>query len=188
MCARYCQELIKARLQHFPDLKQHSCQIVSKVTSADVSYATYRRKGVFPFKNVFLNPVFDWMLRLRLILNATQNETSNMKSSCPMQTQLWHTQRQLYSTGLRWGFALGVTHILGFALGNANFRVCVGFARLFRYQHVGIPNAKFSRWGFCPMRTSNVMGYALQWNIGLMLYWSRREKGASEEQLQCNKH
>ena len=29
--------------------------------------------------------------------------------------------------------------------GNANFKVHVGSARLFRYQHVGIPNAKFWR-------------------------------------------
>ena len=34
-----------------------------------------------------------------------------------MQTQLWRTQRKLYSTGPRWGFALGVTEILAFALG-----------------------------------------------------------------------
>ena len=39
---------------------------------------------------------------------------------------------------MRWGFVLGVTQILAFALGvYANFSV-------FRYQHVGIPKAKFS--------------------------------------------
>ena len=59
------------------------------------------------------------------------------------------TQRDLYSTCLCWGFTLGVIQILGFTLGdNANFKVRVGSARLFRYQHVGIPNRKFSRWGF----------------------------------------
>ena len=40
---------------------------------------------------------------------------------------MFGTQRNLYSTDLGWGFALG---------DNTNFSV-------FRYQHVGIPNAKF---------------------------------------------
>ena len=51
--------------------------------------------------------------------------------------------------------------------GNVNFRVGVGSARLFRYQHVGIPNAKFSRSGYWPTRTLNARSLALQWNIGL---------------------
>ena len=34
--------------------------------------------------------------------------------------------------------------------------------RLFRYQHIGIPNAKSSYWVSKPMRGPNV----LQWNIG----------------------
>ena len=40
-----------------------------------------------------------------------------MKSTCPMQNQLWLTQRELYSTGSRWGLALGVTQILAFSFG-----------------------------------------------------------------------
>ena len=63
-----------------------------------------------------LKSVFHWILRLRWVPNATKNETNNMKSTCPMQTQLWCTQRHLYSTCLHWGlvlaFALGVTQIL----------------------------------------------------------------------------
>ena len=39
--------------------------------------------------------------------------------------------------------------------GNANFSV-------FRYQHVGIPNAKLWRWG----SYANGNGFASQWNIG----------------------
>ena len=45
--------------------------------------------------------------------------------------------------------------------------VCVRSSRVFRYQHVGIPNAKCLRWGSKPMRRPNVNGFALQWNIGL---------------------
>ena len=42
---------------------------------------------------------------------------------------------------MHWGFALGVTQILGLALGgNANFSI-------FIYQPVGIGNAKLSHWG-----------------------------------------
>ena len=38
----------------------------------------------------------------------------------------------------------------------------VGSAMVFRYHHVGIPNAKFSRWRSIPTRGPD----ALQWNIG----------------------
>ena len=40
-------------------------------------------------------------------------------------------------------------------------------ARLFRYQHVGIPNAKSLLWGSKPMQGPNANGFVLQWNIGL---------------------
>ena len=55
---------------------------------------------------------------------------------------------------LEWGFAFrfGVG-------GKANFSV-------FRYQHVGIPNAKLWRWGSKPKRGPNANGFASQWNIG----------------------
>ena len=42
-----------------------------------------------------------------------------------MQTQLWRTQRDLYSTCSCWGLAFGVTQILGFALGVTQI---LGFA------------------------------------------------------------
>ena len=45
-------------------------------------------------------------------------------------------------------------------------RVCVGSARLFGNQYVGISNAKRSRWGSTPIRQPNASGFALQWNIG----------------------
>ena len=45
----------------------------------------------------------------------------------------------------------------------------VGSARLFRYQHFGIPNAKSLRWGSKPMRGPKASGFALQWNIGLRI-------------------
>ena len=52
----------------------------------------------------------------------------------------------------------------GVGVGSAG--VGVGSARLFRYQHVGIPNAKRSRWGSGLTRGPNAKGFALQWNIG----------------------
>ena len=69
------------------------------------------------------------------------------------------TQCNLYSTDLRWGFTLGETQILGLASGKAKF--CV-----FRYQHVGIPNAKLRRLGSKPMPGPNANGFASQWNKG----------------------
>ena len=47
-------------------------------------------------------------------------------------------------------------------MGNANFMFCVGGDAnlgVFRYQHVGIPQAKF---------VPNAKGLALQWDIGLI--------------------
>ena len=48
---------------------------------------------------------------------------------------MFGTQHNLYSTDSRWGFG-----------GNTNFKICVGGSAnfsIFRYQHVGIANAKF---------------------------------------------
>ena len=47
--------------------------------------------------------------------------------------------------------------------GSANFSV-------FRYQHVGLPNAKLWRSGSKPMRGPNANGFVSQWNIGFTLY------------------
>ena len=44
----------------------------------------------------------------------------------------------------------------------------VGSAMLFGYQHVGISNTKWSRWGSKPMQRPDASGFALQWNIGFM--------------------
>ena len=71
---------------------------------------------------------------------------------------------------------------LGFcAGGNANFMFRVGgnanFS-VFRYQHVGIPNAKLWHWGSMSMRGPKANGFTLQWNIGfrcrvvLLLHYS----------------
>ena len=43
---------------------------------------------------------------------------------------------------------------------------CVGSARLFRSQHVGIGNAKVLCWGDYPTQGPNARGFALRWNIG----------------------
>ena len=59
-------------------------------------------------------------------------------------------------------------------VGNANFSVSVGgnanFS-IFRYQHVGIFDAKFWRWGSKPTSGPNANGFASQWNIGLRCTW-----------------
>ena len=62
---------------------------------------------------------------------------------------------------------------LGFRVGgNANFEIRVGDkanSRVFRYQHVGIGNAKLWRWGSKPMPVPNSNGFASQWNIGFTI-------------------
>ena len=67
-----------------------------------------------------------------------------------------HKQHEIYMASAgpsRWGS--NATYIsLGFCVGgNANLMFYVGGNASFsdfRYQHVGIPNAKFSRWGCYP--------------------------------------
>ena len=60
--------------------------------------------------------------------------------------------------------------LLGFYVGgNANFRFDIrGNANfhVFRYQHVGIPNAKLWHWGSRQTPGPNANGFASQWNIG----------------------
>ena len=68
----------------------------------------------------------------------------------------------LYSTDSHWGFALGVTQILGLVLGVIQIKFSV-----FTYQHVGIPKAKLWRWGSKPTPGPNANGFASQWNIGI---------------------
>ena len=59
--------------------------------------------------------------------------------------------------------------------GNANFSVRVGgnanFS-VFRYLHVGIPNAELWHWGSKTTRGPNANGFALQWNIGFIVILS----------------
>ena len=65
-------------------------------------------------------PIFHWKLGSRWLPNANEINTKNMKCTWPTPEFCVGTQRNLYSTGLRLGFALGKTQILGFALGKQN--------------------------------------------------------------------
>ena len=47
-------------------------------------------------------------------------------------------------------------------------RLCVGYARLFKYQHVGIGNAKSSHWGI-RMFMSSTLGCFLYFNLYLQI-------------------
>ena len=64
--------------------------------------------------------------------------------------------------------------VLGVGVGGyANFSVCVwgntNFS-IFRYEHVGIPNAKLWHWGSKPRPGPNANGFASQWNTGFSLH------------------
>ena len=84
--------------------------------------------------------------------------TNNMKSTWP-------------TPGPRVG-DLPIFHMLALGVGvkgNANFSIRVGgnvnFG-LFRYQHIGNPNAKLWRWGSKPTPGPDARYFASQWNIG----------------------
>ena len=71
------------------------------------------------------------------------------------------TQRNLYSTGLRLGFASGITQLLGFASGETR-KMC--FTQRKIYQHVFI---------FCPTPTPDARYFAFWWNKGLCVRQKR---------------
>ena len=98
-----------------------------------------------------LKPIFYWKLGSRWLPNANEINTKNMKCTWPTPELCVGTQRNLYSIGLRLGFASGKTQILGFVSGKTQIR---GFA-----------NAKFWRPGYCPTPTPNARNFASQWNI-----------------------
>ena len=101
-----------------------------------------------------LKAIFHWKLGSRWLPNTNEINTKTMKCTGPTPEFCVGTKRNLYSIGLRLGFASGKTQILGFVLAP-------------RYQHVCIPNAKFWRRGYCPTPTPNARYFASQWNIGL---------------------
>ena len=77
------------------------------------------------------------------------------------------TQRNLYSTGWRWGFASGQTQIL-FFLRRDNHKFYV--LRFFRYQHVGIlalGDAKVLSFALGDVKLPDASSFAFWWNIGL---------------------
>ena len=69
----------------------------------------------------FVKPIFHWKLGLRWLPNANEINTKiheiYMANACPNFP--FGTQRNLYSTDLHWGFALG-TRILKFASPNTS--------------------------------------------------------------------
>ena len=73
-----------------------------------------------------------------------------------------------------------IFHLLALGVGiggNANFSIRFwGNAKfgIFKYQHVGIPNAKMSNWDSKPTRGPNANGFASQQNMGLKLHLSAR--------------
>ena len=93
-----------------------------------------------------------------------------MKCTCPTQKFRVGTRRNLYSTGLRLGFASGKRQLLGFApsknakkMGSPNARdtnMLVYFA---------LGNAKFWRRVQCPTPTPDARYFAFWWNIGFTL-------------------
>ena len=99
----------------------------------------------------------DTVFALGRLTNTTEINTNKMKSTWPTPAPHVRSPTRPIFHLLALGVRVG---------GNASFRVRIGSARLFRYQHVGIPNAKFLGLGYCPMQTPKARGFVLQWNIG----------------------
>ena len=70
------------------------------------------------------------------------------------------------------GLLILIFHLLALGVGiggNTNFSSCIGgsaYLSVFRYQLVGIANAKLWHWGSKPTQAPNANGFASQWNIG----------------------
>ena len=108
-----------------------------------------------------LKPIFHWKWGSRWPPNMNEIYTKKRNVHGQRQNFAFGTQRNLYSTDLVFGFRVGW---------NANFRFHVGGNANFmapRYQHVGIPNAKFWHWGYCPTPNPDTRDFASQRNIGL---------------------
>ena len=73
---------------------------------------------------LILKPIFHLKTGLRWGPDANEIYTKNMKCTCPTRKFCVGVQRNLYSTGLRLGFASGKTQLLGFASGKNAKNVC----------------------------------------------------------------
>ena len=100
-------------------------------------------QGAHAFSAIKIKPIFHWKLGSRWLPNATEINAKNMKCTRPTQEFCIGTQRNLYSTDLHLGFTSGKMQI--WVLHRVN--EIRGSALAPRYQHVGIPNAKFCRGG-----------------------------------------
>ena len=70
--------------------------------------------------NTGLKPIFHWITGS----NANEIDRKKVKCSWPTPKFCVGTQRNLYSTGLRSGFASGKTQLLGFASGKTPVDLC----------------------------------------------------------------
>ena len=95
-----------------------------------------------------------------------------MKYTCSTRKCCVGTQRNLYSTGWRWGFASGETQILAFSDTN----MLVYFA---------LGNAKFWRRVHCPTPTPDARYFAFWWNIGFNHFFSLYTLPPASVSLTC---
>ena len=108
-----------------------------------------------------VKPIFHWKRGSRWLPNANEINTKNMNCTCPTRAPTLGDSTQ------------PIFHLLAFGVGfgdNANFSIRVwGNANfsVFRYQHVGTPNAKMWCCGSKPTAGPNANGFASQWNIGV---------------------
>ena len=136
----------------------------------DIGLVGYR-PGPKPL--LYLKPIFHWILGPCLLPNANEIDTNNMKST-------WPTQKNCIGDP-----TLPIFHLLTLGVGiggNASFSA-------FRYQHVGIPNAKLWRWGCEPSPGPNANGFALHWDIGFNFFFKKpcdHKNGEHQKELKIH--
>ena len=94
-----------------------------------------------------------------------------VKSTWPTPKFCVRTQRNLYSTGLRLGFALGKTQLLGFSRVKREKFASPNAKDTNMLVFFALGNANVWRWGSKPTPVPNANGFASQWNIGLRAYF-----------------
>ena len=91
--------------------------------------------------------------------NSRYRVYTNMLVSKNAKNFAFGTERNLYSTDSRWGFALGDTNFLRHPTQNPNTKD----TKIPTYFALG--NAKVWRWRSKPTPVPNANGFASQWNI-----------------------
>ena len=134
--------------------------LMTKITFFYQVELTFTEKGKIKLEQS-IKPIFHQKLKLHCVAmrgKLDKQHEINMPNANPKQKC---NHIPLACVGARIELFCSTLPVLCPTQGStADFRVCVWSARLFRYKHLGIGNAKISCWRLCPMQGPNLRGYA----------------------------